>query len=103
MSPLPPPPIRTPTVSHEFDPREGFFRRRRWIAVGSAAFAAVASVGGYMRFRDKSSQPAPHVAAHIVIETPTPDEIKLTQPGQIETILADGTAVKTGDVVVWLY
>jgi hypothetical protein len=47
--------------------------------------------------------PPPAPASTIAMETSAPDEIKLARSGQIETILADGTAVKAGDVVVRLY
>jgi hypothetical protein len=46
--------------------------------------------------------PPPAPASKIVLETPAPDEVKLTQPGQIETILPDNATVKAGDVIVRL-
>ena len=45
--------------------------------------------------------PAPP-AAKIGMEAPGPEEIKSTQPGVIDTIVADGTAVKMGDEIVKL-
>jgi biotin carboxyl carrier protein len=44
----------------------------------------------------------PPPVAKIAMETPTPDDVKTTRAGVVETILADKTAVKTGDVVVRL-
>jgi hypothetical protein len=46
--------------------------------------------------------PPPAPAAKIGMEAPAPDEIKLAQPGMIDTIVADGTAVKAGDEIVKL-
>ncbi len=46
--------------------------------------------------------PPPPPAAKIGMVAPPPDEIKIAQPGVIDTIVADGTAVKEGDEIVKL-
>jgi len=46
--------------------------------------------------------PPPPPASKIVMETPAPDDIKTSGPGQIETILGENAAVKAGDVIVKL-
>lgn len=46
--------------------------------------------------------PPPAPTSKIAMETPSPDDIKTTRAGQIETILADKSVVKDHDVVVKL-
>lgn len=46
--------------------------------------------------------PPPAPTAKIVLETPAPDDVKLTRAGVIENILADKTVVKEGDVILRL-
>ena len=46
--------------------------------------------------------PPPAPTAKIAMETPAPEDIKVTANGVIETILADKTVVKDGDVIVKL-
>ena len=46
--------------------------------------------------------PPPAPTAKIALETPDPDEVKVTRAGVIETILADQSRVKEGDIVLRL-
>jgi biotin carboxyl carrier protein len=46
--------------------------------------------------------PPPPVTSKIALETPPADDVKATRNGVIETIMADKSAVKAGDVVVKL-
>jgi hypothetical protein len=46
--------------------------------------------------------PPPAPASKVVMAAPAPDDIKVGRAGQIETILADKTTVKAGDVIVKL-
>ena len=46
--------------------------------------------------------PPPAPTAKIVLETPDPEEVKVTRAGVIETILADQARVKEGDIVLRL-
>jgi hypothetical protein len=46
--------------------------------------------------------PPPAPASKVTMDPPAPDDVKTARAGQIETILADKTAVKAGDVVVKL-
>jgi len=46
--------------------------------------------------------PPPAPAAKIALETPSPDDVKLTRAGVVENILADKTVVKEGDIIMRL-
>jgi len=46
--------------------------------------------------------PPPAPTAQIVLETPDPDEVKVTRSGVVETVLADQARVKEGDIVLRL-
>jgi hypothetical protein len=46
--------------------------------------------------------PPPAPTAKIVLETPDPEEVKVTRAGVIETIVADQARVKEGDIVLRL-
>ncbi|HEY0478596.1 MAG TPA: hypothetical protein VGD37_13850 [Kofleriaceae bacterium] len=80
----------------------GVFLVWKYVLAKPSPDADVGALPAPVAMKPPPPSPPPALTAKIVLETPAPDDVKLTRAGVIENILTDKAVVKEGDIILRL-